>query len=45
MEKLEKQTVKMIKKKPRQKWVLKEMQKTILMESESILRKVMSRVV
>ena len=45
MVKLEEQIKKLIKGKCRQQWVVLEMQKTVLMESETILRKIMSGVV
>ena len=41
METLEEQMKKLIKRKSRQQWVEREMQKTILMESETILKKIM----
>ena len=44
MEKLEEQ-IELIKGKSRQQWVVKEMQKIVQMESETILRKIMSGVV
>ena len=45
MEKLEEQIKKLIKGKSRLQWVVREMQKTLLMESETIFRKIMSGVV
>ena len=45
MEKLEEQIKKLIKGKSRQQWVVREMQKTVLTENETILRKIMSGVV
>ena len=44
MEKLEEQ-IKLIKEKSRQWWVVRKMQKTVQMESETILRQIMSGVV
>ena len=45
MQKLEGQIKKLIKGKSRQQWVVREMKKTVLMESETILRKIMSGMV
>ena len=45
MKKLEEQIKKLIKGKSRQKWVVREIQKIVLMESEAILKKIMSGVV
>ena len=45
MVKLEEQIKKLIKGKSRQQWVAREMQKIVLMESETILRKIMPEVV
>ena len=45
MEKLEEQIKKLVKEKSRQQWVVREMQKTVLMESETILSKIISGVV
>ena len=45
IEKLEEQIKKLIKGKSRQQWVVREMQKIVLMESETILRKILSGVV
>ena len=42
--KLKEQIKKLIKEKSRQQWVVREMQKTVLMESETVLRKIMSGV-
>ena len=45
MEKLEEQIKKLIKGKSRQQWVVRKMQKTVLIESETIFSKIMSGVV
>ena len=45
MKKLEEQIEKLIKENCRQHWVEREMRKTVLMKSETVLKKVMSGVV